>query len=229
MSVAGQMKNNRATQQNAIAESKGRIENMRQDSEEAILRNKILNEYVGRQQGYVGQNQGTLAGVTGQFAAPAQETALTGAQDRRGAVVADAINATPQAEVATHASASPMVQGEIAKRMMAAMDQSRAKGAAGAKVAGYGDVWGVNNGEALQNSARTLDTNNNFARGDISTLGADQDLQAFQQRRPVFVKTVNPNPGATMQGLGSLVGSLAGAYGRQVPNAVTQAARWFGS
>lgn len=219
--AAGGMAEQRAKDREARLNSWANIEQMKQDSEVAKLRNKILGEYVGRQNEFVGQNREALKDTTAQFSGPQVETNRATSEADRNAFLQKQVGTTPQTDVAVRESASPLVQGEMAAKLMEAFKASQAGGQREAKLGSFGDSLRIG-GEAAQNSARKIDTTNNFARGDISLLGADQDLQEFQVRKPIYKPGANPNnPAGTLKGLGSLVGSLAGAYGNKAVNSLS--------
>lgn len=226
LGAAGTAAENRAANRNVRLNAWANVQKMKQDSEAAILRNKILGQYRDRQHGYVDENQKALADTTQKFGAEGQEAARAKGEAERGATIQGAIGDAPRAEVTLGAGATPLVQQTIADRLVKAIGDSKAQGTRMAALGSYGDL-DQGNKMALQGGARAIDTTNNFARGDISMLPADQDLQEFQMRKPIFVPGANPNnPASTLKGLGSLVGSLAGAYGKNIG---TTLSGWFGS
>lgn len=217
---------NRAANRNVRLNAWANVQKSKQDSEAAILRNKILGEYRDRQHGYVDENQKALADTTQKFGADGQEASRAQGQATRDQSIQSAIGDAPRAEVTLGAGATPLVQQTIADRLAKAVSDSKAQGSRMAALGSYGDL-DQSNKRAMQGGARAIDTTNNFARGDISMLPADQDLQEFQMRAPIYVPGANPNnPSSSLKGLGSLVGSLAGAYGKNIG---TTLSGWFGS
>ena len=217
LSAAGGMAEQRANNRDQRLKSWANVQQMQQDAEAAKLRNRVLNEYVGRQHEFRDQNQGDFKSAVAGFDAGAQEAQRGASEAERNAFLQQQIGSAPATTVQTRESASPAIQGEIAKKLSEALASAQAGGSRAAKLGSYGDAM-RNNGENLQSSARKIDTTNNFARGEIGMLGADQDLQEFQMRKPIYIPGANSsNPSSTLKGLGSLVGSLAGAYGK-MPN-----------
>lgn len=220
-SASGAMAQNRGANREARATAAANIAQMEQDSEVAKLRNKILNEYVGRQKGFTAENQGAFKeGVAG-YGAPAMETSRAGAEAGRNEFLSKQIAGIPQTEMAMRDSDSPVVRGELAKKMSEALASTQAGAGRAAKLGSFGDSW-TTAGDGAQNSARKIDTTNNFARGEIAMLPADQDLQEFVLRKPIRKAGANAkNPAGLLTGLGSFVGSMAGAYGKQAGSAMS--------
>lgn len=225
LSAGGAAADSRAANRSVRLNAWANVQKAKQDSDAAILRNKILGEYRDRQHGFVAENQKSLADTTQKFGAEGQEATRSAEEATRNNTIQGAIGTAPRAEVVTSASGTPIVQQTIADRLAKAISDSQAQGSRMAALGSYGDL-DQSNQRALQGGARAIDTTNNFARGDISMLGADQDLQEFQMRKPIYVPGANPkNPSSTLKGLGSLVGSLAGAYGKNIGSSLSS---WFG-
>lgn len=226
LSAGGAMAKNRAANREKNTSAFANIQQMEQDSAVAKLRNKILNEYVGRQKEFTGQNQEAFKGGAGGYAAPAMEASRAGAETSRNDFLAKQVAGIPQTEMAMRDSDSPAVQSELAKKMGEALASSQAGAGRAAKLGSFGDSW-TTAGEGAQSAARSIDTTNNFARGEIAMLPADQDLQEFVLRKPIYKAGANnKNPAGLLGGLGSLVGSLAGAYGGKIGSGITS---MFGS
>ena len=225
LGAGGAAAESRAANRNVRLNAWANVEKSKQDSQAAILRNKILGEYRDRQHGFVDENQKSLAGTTQKFGAEGQEASRAANETTRNDTIQSAIGSAPQAEVTLGSGATPLVQQTIADRLTKAITDAKTQGGRMAAVGSYGDL-DQSNKMALQGGARAIDTTNNFARGDISMLPADQDLQEFQMRKPIYVPGANPNnPASGLKGLGSLVGSLAGAYGKNIGSTLSG---WFG-
>jgi len=224
LNAAGSAAQNRAKNRDVRTQAFANIQQMEQDSAVAKLRNKILNEYVGRQKEFTGQNQEAFKGGVSGYTAPAMEESRAGAEAGRNEFLGKQIAGIPQAEVAMRDSDSPAVASELAKKMGEALASSTAGAGRAAKLGSFGDSWTAA-GEGAQDSARKIDTTNNFARGEIAMLPADQDLQEFVLRKPIYKAGANSsNPAGMLSGLGGLVGSLAGAYGNKIGPTVSS---WF--
>ncbi|HEY5798472.1 MAG TPA: hypothetical protein VIU82_26005 [Bosea sp. (in: a-proteobacteria)] len=225
LNAAGSMAQNRAKNRDVRTQAFANIQQMEQDSAAAKLRNKILNQYVGRQKEFTGQNQEAFKGGVGGYAAPVMEESRAGSEASRNDFLNKQIAGIPQTEMAVRDSDSPAVASELAKKMGEAFASTTAGAGRAAKLGSFGDSW-TTAGEGAQDSARKIDTTNNFARGEIAMLPADQDLQEFVLRKPIYKAGANPNnPAGLLGGLGGLVGSLAGAYGKQAGSTLSG---WFG-
>lgn len=224
ISAGGAMASNRAANRDARTTAYANVQQMEQDAAVAKLRNKILNEYVGRQKEFTAQNQEAFKGGVGGYAAPAMEESRAGAETGRNEFLTKQVAGIPQTEVTLRDSDSPAVRSELARKLSEAAAGATAGAGRAAKLSSYGDSW-TTAGEGAQDSARKIDTTNNFARGEISMMPADQDMQEFILRKPIIKAGANPNnPAGTLKGLGSLVGSLAGAYGSKAGTGLMQGA-----
>ena len=132
-------------------------------------------------------------------------------------------DATPVAQAPTLGGAAPsVVQDEYNKRLGTARGEVAQRGAAQAKLAGFGDML-FRNDLAAQDASRRIDTTNNFARGDLEILPYEQDLEAYIARPPARGGGNGASLGAVLQGLGQLGGAYAGS-GKLGATAATAAA-----
>jgi hypothetical protein len=100
-------------------------------------------------------------------------------------------------------SAPQVVQSELAKRMMGAVDKGKAEAQQLGKVGGYGDTW-FNEGVSNVATGRNLGVNQNFASGNMALLPYGQDLAEQAAYKPI-------SPfGSILSGLGSAFGSASG-------------------
>jgi hypothetical protein len=102
------------------------------------------------------------------------------------------------------ADAPTVVKTAISKALTEAMDQANAKAGAQARLGGYGDLF-FNQGLADQGAKDKIGTDVNFANANDSLIAPMQQLAATGAYTPM-------SPiGGILQGLGSTIGSAAGA------------------
>lgn len=116
---------------------------------------------------------------------------------------AESTVALPEA-LPTTADSPDIVNQEVAKRLAAEVAKGKQKAAAAAKLGSFGDQW-FQAGLGTAQAAREVDTQSGMAAGNLGLLSPLQDLaelKATRSRSPI---------GAILQGVGSTIGSAAGA------------------
>lgn len=226
LSAFGQAKNNKGAKKNAMAEAWGNTQQRQQDLAEMQLRNRIAREYMGRQQGYADQNRVEFNTALGGMGAAAQGKDYDQAVSARKTFAEGLFAPTQLPELG---AADGLTRATYDARYAKAGEDSRAHAARAAELSAYGDVQGKT-ARATADLGRKIDTTNNFARGDAALLGADQDLQAFQIRRPIRVPSYNTNGGDWMKALGGAMGQMGGSMmgGFNPMSLGSQFASWFG-
>lgn len=104
----------------------------------------------------------------------------------------------------TTADAPSVVNKEVAKRLSEAVAKGKSRAQAAAKLGAFGDQW-FQAGMGTDAAARDLAVNANMSQGNLALLSPLQDLaeiKATRTRSPI---------GAVLKGIGSTVGSAAGA------------------
>ncbi len=120
----------------------------------------------------------------------------------RTATLEASVQQAPE-EMSLSGSAPQVVQSELAKRMMSAVEKGKSEAQALGKVGGYGDTW-FNQGIANTSTGRDLGVNQNFASGNMALLPYGQDLAEQAAYKPI-------SPfGSILSGLGSAFGSASG-------------------
>lgn len=225
LSATGQAKNNKAAKKNAAAETWGNIQQTQQDLAEMQLRNRVAREYMDKQRGYADQNRADFNTALGGMGAEAQGRDYGQAVEARKTFAEGLF--TP-AQLPELGAADGLTRSTYKDSYAKAGDESKAHAARAAELAAYGDVQGKT-GRAAADLGRKIDTTNNFARGDAALLGADQDLQAFQIRRPIRVPSYNTNGGDWMKALGGAMGQMGGSMmgGFNPTSLGSQFASWF--
>lgn len=130
------------------------------------------------------------------------------ATDKRTDALETAVAETPQVEgtVAISGSAPSVVKSELAKRMGAAVGESKKQAQTLGKLGGYGDTW-LNQGFMDQEAGRGIATDANFAAGNMAILPYQQDIAEMRATKPISPL------GGLLQGFGSMASSYGGQAG----------------
>lgn len=110
---------------------------------------------------------------------------------------------SPVDSVSISGSAPTVVKSELAKRMGAAMSQSKQAAQRLGKLGGYGDTW-LDQGFKDVEAGRSIAGDANFASGNMAILPYQQDIAEMRASKPI-------SPiGGLLQGFGSMLGSYGG-------------------
>ena len=110
------------------------------------------------------------------------------------------------ADVSLSGSAPTVVRSELAKKMADVMGESKANAQRLATLGGYGDTW-LDQGFQDVDAGRGINTNANFAQGNMSILPYQQDIAEQRAYKPISPL------GGLLQGFGSAVSSYGGGMG----------------
>lgn len=218
---------------------------LQQDAADARLRNQVLAEFTARQQQAAADNAATIAAGAKAQGAEGTEATRQGAAASRTAAAESAIAAGGETDAGFRGSTPGFIQGALAKALTGARASASQNAAAGAQVAAYGDAFGRQE-MGIGDIASKIALRNNFAKGDLSLLPAEQELRGMSVRTPLYAKPttllserwaaptpIQPNvvqpktseTGALLKGLGSLMGSLGGSgKGKDIGSMVSG---WF--
>ena len=168
----------------------------------AAARNEELRQFTEKQRKLDAMNTETFNDRMKDYSKEGQDQALDNAITARTETITDA-QGIPTTDIALSGSAPAVVKGEIAKRMLDAFDESKAKAQALGKLSGFNDQWFSNN-IGLTDTARKIKTNNAFASSNAAMLPGLQDLAEAGAYRP------SSGLGQVLSGAGSLGGYYAG-------------------
>jgi hypothetical protein len=168
----------------------------------AAARNKVLQDTLAKNDKIAADSRNLFderrAEVEPEPMQESQEDATAARTDTLTASVQEA----PE-QMSLSGSAPQVVQSELAKRMMGAVDKGKAEAQQLGKVGGYGDTW-FNQGVSNVETGRNLGVNQNFASGNMALLPYGQDLAEQAAYKPI-------SPfGSILSGLGSAFGSASG-------------------
>lgn len=218
--------NNERINKDIAAAEQIQFQGLQQDAAEAELRNKVLAEYTARQREAAAANNATLAAGIPAMGATGTTQQLADVGQQRGDFAAQAVSAGGAVDPSFRGSTPDMLrrllETSVAGSRQAATDQARA----GAAVSAYGDV-GTRQGISLADMVGKIGLQNNFAKGDMSLLPADQELRGSLVRKPIYAppptllqdrvarpEQIQPKQsagGALLKGIGSLAGTYAGS------------------
>lgn len=199
---------------------------LQQDAEEARVRNAVLKEYTDRQRAVADANAATVAGAVPALGAEGTNAAHGAATQSRGDYAAKAVDAGGAVDPNFQGSTPDFVKRQLA----AALEQGRStvtdRARADAAVSAYGDVDQSQN-TSIGDLVSKIGLSNNFAKGDLSLLPAEQELKGSLVRTPIYappptllqdriarpgqIQPKTSTTGELLKGLGSLAGSLAGS------------------
>jgi hypothetical protein len=175
----------------------------KQAEEAAQARNQVLQQTLKKNDAIAADSRNLFnerrAEVEPEPMAEAQEEATAD----RTATLDASVQAAPEEMSGLSGSAPQVVQSELAKRMMGAVEKGKTEAQQLGKVGGYGDTW-FNQGIANVDTSRNLGVNQNFASGNMALLPYGQDLAEQAAYKPI-------SPfGSILSGLGSAFGSASG-------------------
>jgi hypothetical protein len=178
---------------------------------EAEARNQKLAEYTARQQQFAKQAQDANQVGLDKYAQPQQVQQQADATQQRENLYAQAAPETnPTEGIPLRGDTPEVVKSEMAKRMLAAHQESTDRAKHLAAQGGVGDSW-LQNQFNTDATGRQVDTINNFSRGDIALLPASQDRAAYKVAVG-FGPAKPPNPtGGILQGIGNTASAAAGS------------------
>lgn len=177
------------------------------DSREAAKRREIMAQTREKLKAHSAENQQNVKRTVDKV----DQSGLTQqqAEQTRAQQAAEIQKTTPATAAPALGGSTPeIVQNEMAARQGRAAADVAQRGQAQAKLAGFGDMLFANDLSA-QDTARRVDTVNNFARGDLEILPAEQDLAAYMTR--TVPRAAGSPLGSALQGLGQLGGAVAGS------------------
>jgi hypothetical protein len=210
--AASGLAKNKVAAQNQVADIGYQMDKMRQDAAVANARNKVLGDYLARQDEWVDQNQTDFNTGLGAFMPDAQGAQRTGMETARSDSILGAIGGPNTGGVALRTNAPNFVTNEIDKKVSEARDLARNSGLRMAKMGSYGDTWQQNN-RGIADTAHKVDTTNTIAKGNMALVPYAQDLTEFQVRKPIPVPVQATNPWWTsaLDGAANLGAAYAGS------------------
>ncbi|WP_336812441.1 hypothetical protein [Bosea sp. MMO-172] len=199
---------------------------LQQDAEEARVRNAVLKEFTDRQRAVADANAAAVAGAVPALGAAGTTAAHGAATQSRGDYAAKAIDSGGAVDPNFQGSTPDFVKRQLA----AALEQGRStvtdRARADAAVSAYGDVDQSQN-TSIGDLMGKIGLSNNFAKGDLSLLPAEQELKGSLVRTPIYappptllqdrlarpaqIQPKTSDTGSLLKGLGSLAGSVAGS------------------
>lgn len=168
----------------------------------AAARNEELRQFTEKQRKLDRMNTETFDERMKDYSKKGQDQTLANATDARTETITQA-QGGPTTDIALSGSAPTVVKSEIAKRMVDAFDESKAKAQALGRLSGFNDQWFSNN-LGLTDTARKIKTNNAFASSNAAMLPGLQDLAEAGAYRP------SSGLGQALSGAGTLGGYYAG-------------------
>jgi hypothetical protein len=199
---------------------------LQQDAEEARVRNEVLAEFTARQREAAATNDATFRGALPGMGAAGAVAQRDAAAQVRGDRAAEAVNSGGPVDAMFRGSAPDLVRGELARSLASGRQVATDRGRASAAVSAYGDA-DTQQGLALADMVGKIGQQNNFAKGDLSLLPAEQELRGSLVRKPIYAppptllqdrvsrpQQVQPQTsagGALLKGIGQLAGTYAGS------------------
>lgn len=199
---------------------------LQQDAAEAAARNAVLAEYTARQREAAAANNATFAAGVPAMGAAGTTQQLGEAGQQRGDFAAQAVAGGGAVDPSFKGSTPDAFRGMLERALSASRQTATDQARAGAAVSAYGDV-GTNQGQSLADLVGKIGLRNNFAKGDLSLLPADQELRGSLVRTPIYAppptllqdrvarpEQIQPKQsagGALLKGFGSLAGQVAGS------------------
>lgn len=188
----------------ALGASTTRGETVANEARMAEARNKILFDYLDKQDKLARENENVNHNVIGAFGAPNQAKVLGNAQNNRVRDITDNLAPVATNEVTLSPDATSGTTADIAARLRAGFEKATNTAKALAKTNAYGDQWNANN-LTTGAGARNIGVTNSFARGNTAILPALQDFAQYQAYKPLS------GTGALESSLGSILAAAGGA------------------
>lgn len=199
---------------------------LQQDAEEARVRNAVLAEFTARQRQAAQTNDATFKGAVPTFGAAGTTQQLGAAAQSRGDFAEQAIASGGAVDPAFRGSTPGVVQASLDRALASGRETVGSRARAGAEVSAYGDV-SSSQGQSMADMVGKIGLQNNFAKGDLSLLPAEQELRGSLVRTPIYAppptllqdrvsrpQQIQPKQsagGALLKGIGQLAGSYAGS------------------
>lgn len=214
---------------------------LQQDAEDARVRNQVLAEFTARQRQVADKNAAQLAaGAVAQGADITKQVTADSAATRTE-FAKNAIDGQAPVKSGFAGSTPSFIENELAKAISAGRATAGDRAGASAAVSAYGDA-GTKQMLGLADIVGGIGLNNNFAKGDLSLLPAEQELRGSLVQKPIYAppstllegRVARPQQqaaktsevGSLLKGIGSLASSFAGSG--KAPGAVSTISSWFG-
>jgi hypothetical protein len=218
--------NNDRINADIAAAEKIQFQGLQQDAAEAAARNQVLAEYNARQREAAAANDAAVKAAIPGFGAAGTTQQLADAGQQRGDFAAQAVAGGGAVDPNFRGSTPDLVRQTLERTLAAGRATATDRARAGAAVSAYGDV-GSQQGQSLADLVGKIGLTNNFAKGDMSLLPADQELRGSLVRTPIYAppptllqqrvsrpEQIQPKEsmgGTLLKGVGSLAGSVAGS------------------
>lgn len=212
-----------------------------QDTEEARVRNAVLAEFTARQREAAARNQQIVQQGAMAQGADATKAKTAGAATARSDFAQKAIDSSAPVDANFRGSTPDVVRSALAEALASGRAKAGERAAAGAAVSAYGDA-GTTQALGLADIVRDVNQGNDFAKGDLALMPAEQELRGSIVRTPIYappptlleanvgrpaqIQPKTPLAAELLKGFGSLAGSVAGS-GR-APSMAKTALSWFG-
>lgn len=214
---------------------------LQQDAEDARVRNQVLAEFTARARQVAEKNAAALAaGATAQGTAGTQKVQADAAGARSGAA-REAIDSAGPVDPNFMSSTPSVLQDSLARALAAGRATAGERADASAAVSAYGDA-GSRQMLGLADIVGGIGLNNNFAKGDMSLLPAEQELRGQMVRTPIYAppptllegrvsrpqqkQAKTDETASLLKGIGSLASSVGGSG--KAPGLVNSVTSWFG-
>jgi hypothetical protein len=199
---------------------------LQQDVAEAAARNQVLAEYNARQRQAAAANDATFGAGVPTFGAAGTNEQLGTVGNQRGDFAAQAVAGGGGTDANFIGSAPDQIRQMLTQALAGSRNKATDQARAGAAVSAYGDV-STRQGQSMADMVGKIGLQNNFAKGDMSLMPADQELRGSLVRTPIYAppptllqqrvarpEQIQPKQsagGAALKGIGQLAGSLAGS------------------
>lgn len=199
---------------------------LQQDVAEAAARNQVLAEYNARQRQAAAANDATFGAGVPTFGAAGTTQQLAGTGQQRGDFAAQAVAGGGGTDAGFIGSAPDQIRQMLTQALAGSRNKATDQARAGAAVSAYGDV-STRQGQSMADMVGKIGLQNNFAKGDMSLMPADQELRGSLVRTPIYAppptllqqrvarpEQIQPKQsagGAALKGIGQLAGTYAGS------------------
>lgn len=186
---------------------------LKQNHLEALERNKVLDQYMARQDNWIGENQTDLTAGVNPFTQGNQTVAYNDNTAKRGAAISDAFGAAPASADNLVTDSTPnFLKADLTKRLGDVFTDGAAAGQRLARVGSYGDTM-AGNQRSITDTNSSIQTRNNVAKGNLALLPSEQDFAGFQQRKPIWrpAGADVPTWATIAPGVGNMLGAMGGS------------------
>lgn len=214
---------------------------LQQDAEDARVRNEVLAEFTARARQVADKNAAAMAaGALAQGADSTKQITANAAATRTD-FAKNAIDGQAPVQSGFMGSAPAFMEGELAKAIAAGRANAGERAGANAAVSAYGDA-GTTQMLGLADIVGGIGLNNNFAKGDMSLLPAEQELRGSMVQKPIYAppptllenRVARPQQkqaptdetASLLKGIGSLAASVGGSG--KAPGYAKTVTSWFG-